>query len=183
MEWRGKAQLKVQTAGKPEKVTLNVLPESRTGYADSTEFTLSVTKDLTEPISCRFFQQLDGEDVRLDDLSSSSDKEQLDGVFSTDPETIVTKLTHAKNDSSSQMVKVIAFCTNEKGSDRLISTVDIFLKPSPTDVKNVKYVENSAPVEALIDPTGMQVFGKGLNDRQKVTLFADMFDQIQSEIA
>ena len=74
------------------------------------------------------------------------------------------------------MVKVIAFCTNQSGKDRIISTVNIFLKPSPTDVKNVEFVENSAPAESMIDLAGMEVFGKDLNDRQLVAIFTDMFD-------
>ena len=74
------------------------------------------------------------------------------------------------------MVKVIAFCTNQSGKDRIISTVNIFLKPSPIDVKNVEFVENSAPAESMIDPAGMEVFGKDLNDRQLVAIFTDMFD-------
>ena len=128
-----------------------------------------MVKDIEEPISCRFYQQIDGEDVRLDSENKADD-------FTTSNEQIVTKLRHAKGETGSQMVKVIAFCTNQSGKDRIISTVNIFLKPSPTDVKNVEFVENSAPAESMIDRAGMEVFGKDLNDRQLVAIFTDMFD-------
>lgn len=100
----GEASHRIKTVEKASDITFSVEPN--TGIAETTSFTLSVQKKANEELNCRFFQELNGEDVRIDD-------ENQEVVYSKAAESIETTLTKVEAVKGSTFVKVMAFCTNK----------------------------------------------------------------------
>jgi hypothetical protein len=145
------------------------------GVAETTRFTITAEKMANEDLSCRFFQNLDGVDVRI---SSETDNY----VFSKESESIETTLKKNKNVSGSQTVKILAFCLSKDEKARYTKSIDVFLKPKPesTVIETTEFISNDAESELLniIDPVGLLIFAGDMNDEQRVSLFTDMTEKL-----
>lgn len=79
---RGETSHRIKTVEKVSSIKFEVGPE-HIGMAENTAFTLTVQKMANEDLSCKFFQELDGQDIRLDDENRSSPYSKTDESITT----------------------------------------------------------------------------------------------------
>jgi len=154
-------------------IKFSVSPEL-VGVAETTVFTLRVEKIANEELSCKFFQMVNGTDLRLDD-------ENRESRYSKDAETFETTIKQEKGQVGSQTIKISAFCANKDLQAQYIKSVDLFIKPKPALVSEQEeaiYVTEDNDLKGVVDPVGLLIFGKDMNDEQRVNLFQDMTEKL-----
>lgn len=123
---RGNALHSFKTVEKASDIKLAIKPEA-IGTAETTMFTITATKAANEDLSCRFFQDVDGKDERIDDETRSAS-------FSKEAETIEVTLRKSDKVKGSQTVKIMVYCSSEDMTAQYIKSADVFLKPKPEPV-------------------------------------------------
>ena len=82
----------------------------------------------------------------------------------------------------SQTVKVMAFCSSKDMKAQYVKSENVFLKPKPApeSADNFELIDDSGSqdLESSIDPVGLLIFGKDMNDEQRVSLFTDMTERL-----
>ena len=156
----GEASYRIKTVEKASDIKLTVSPED-IGFSETTEFTFTVEKMANEDLTCRFFQEIDTVDIRIDD-------ESVPSVFDKDPAVLTATLKKSDNVNGSQTVKVTAFCTTSDNKAQYIKSINVFLKPKPAEATAESVVvvttDEEAELENIIDPVGLLIFGKDMND-------------------
>lgn len=170
---RGEASNRVKTVEKVSDIKLLIEPDT-IGVAETTQFKIIIEKTSNEDLSCRFFQELEGKDVRIDDENKTA-------VYSKDNESIETTLKKNTKTSGSQTIKVMAFCASKSMKAQFIKSVDIFLKPKPEiaeEVTTIIFEDAEQELKSIIDPVGLLIFAGDMNDEQRVRLFTDMTEKL-----
>ena len=169
---RGEASLSIKTAEKASDIKLSIAPEA-IGVAETTAFTLSVEKMASEDLSCRFFQQLDGTDVRIGSDTS---------VYNKAIESVNSTLKGNKNVQGGQTVKVMVFCSSKDMKAQYTKSMNVFLKPKPTPTQNevteVLKDNDEQDLNSIIDPIGLLIFAGDMNDEQRVEIFTEMTSKL-----
>lgn len=81
-----------------------------------------------------------------------------------------------------------AFCTTSDNKAQYIKSISVFLKPKPTPASAESVIvvaeDEETELESIIDPVGLLIFGKDMNDEQRVSLFTDMTEKlfVQSQL-
>lgn len=172
-EVRGEASMRVMTVEKASDIKFTVLPDL-IGVSETTVFSMTVEKMANEDLACKFFQELNGADIRLDDenrvLTYSKEKEKLEATVKKDKAFV-----------GSQTIKVTAFCASKDLQAQYIKSVDLFIKPKPATAAEqgeAVIVDDDQDLKSVVDPVGLLIFGKDMNDEQRVNLFQDMTEKL-----
>lgn len=173
---RGEASHRVKTVEKASDIKLLIEPDT-IGVAETTQFKITVEKTTNEDLSCRFYQEFEGKDVRIDDENKIE-------VFSKENEFVETVLRKNSKTPGSQTIKVMAFCASKSMKAQFIKSSDIFLKPKPQvsdEVTTVSYDSEEQENKIIIDPVGLSIFAGDMNDVQREKLFTDMTKKLHAK--